>query len=706
MIPYNSFNYSKEIPFIKTYDKRLKECVEYANISAGFDIETTSTVYNGEKFAFMYEWTFGIEDPSYICYGRTWEEFLKLCNNLKSKYSLSENRRLIIYVHNLSFEFQFFRKYFEWVSVFASDERKPIKALTTLGIEFRDSYILSGYSLAKLAENLTSHKVKKMVGDLNYKLCRTSETPLTDQELGYCNNDVEIVLDYINEQIDQYGDITKLPLTNTGRVRTFVKNNCLHTSKTHKKDSKGKRSRYTELMHECSLTAPQYLMLKRAFQGGFTHASMKYSGYLLKDVFSIDFTSSYPFVMLSEKFPMSRPVPIDVRTVNFWELVDDENTGLLFDCKITGLHALNTYETYLSESKCQKLKGGIINNGRIFEAEELITTITDIDLKIIKKCYSYDSISITNCYKFYMSYLPKSFIESILTLYEKKTTLKGVEGKEVEYLVSKGMLNSCYGMCVTDIVKEENKYTTEWEKILVSESQLEEQIKKYNESKTRFLYYPWGVWVTAYARRNLWTGILNIGEDYVYSDTDSIKFLNYENHVSFIESYNKRVEYKLKKMCDFLHIDFNRCKPKTKKGVEKLIGVWDLEGNYEYFKTLGAKRYMYQQNGEIHITIAGLSKQNGVQYLKMTCKDNIDIFNHFTNNLYIPAEHTGKNTHTYIDEKQEGDITDYLGHTTHVISLSAVHLCEADFTLNIALQYNKFLTMLRQGYLFTGTKCI
>ena len=489
-------------------------------------------------------------------------------------------------------------------------------------------------------------------------------------------------------------------------VRTFVKNNCLHTSKTHKKDSKGKRARYTELMRECSLTAPQYLMLKRAFQGGFTHASMKYSGYLLKDVFSIDFTSSYPFVMLSEKFPMSRPVPVDVRTVNFWELVDDENTGLLFDCKITGLHALNTYETYLSESKCQKLKGGIINNGRIFEAEELITTITDIDLKIIKKCYSYDSISITNCYKFYMSYLPKSFIESILTLYEKKTTLKGVEGKEVEYLVSKGMLNSCYGMCVTDIVKEENKYTTEWEKIPVSESQLEEQIEKYNESKTRFLYYPWGVWVTAYARRNLWTGIINIGEDYVYSDTDSIKFLNYEKHVSFIESYNKRVEYKLKKMCDFLHIDFNRCKPKTKKGVEKLIGVWDLEGNYEYFKTLGAKRYMYQQNGEIHITIAGLSKQNGVQYLKMTCKDNIDIFNHFTNNLYIPAEYTGKNTHTYIDEKQEGDITDYLGHTTHVISLSAVHLCEADFTLNIALQYNKFLTMLRQGYLFTGTKCI
>ena len=691
---------------VKKYDRQSKTWVEYYNLESAFDIETTSTVYNEKKFAFMYEWTFGIADSNGICYGRTWDEFIDLCNRLKEFYDLSETKRFVIYVHNLSFEFQFMRKYFNWVNVFASDERKPIKALTDLGIEFRDSYILSGYSLAKLAENLVSHDIKKLMGDLDYKLCRTAETPLTDEELGYCNNDVEIVLDYINEQIEQYGDITKIPLTNTGRVRQFVKNNCLHTSKSHKKDSKGKRKRYTDLMKECSLTPAQYLMLKRVFAGGFTHASMKWSGQLLENVFSIDFTSSYPYVMLSEKFPMSKPIPIDARTVDFLKLVDDPDTGLMFDCKITGLHAKNTYESYLSESKCTNIKGGIVNNGRLFQADELITSITDIDLKIIKACYTYEKIAVTNCYKFYMSYLPKAIIESVLTLYEKKTTLKGVEGKEVEYLLSKGMLNSCYGMCVTDIVKEENVYNGEWIKTPVDAGMLDEQISKYNDSTTRFLYYPWGVWVTAYARRNLWTGIVNIADDYVYSDTDSIKFLNYEKHTGFIEEYNRRVEQKLKKMCDYMHIDFNRCKPKTKKGVEKLIGVWDLEGNYEHFKTLGAKRYMYEQNGKVHITIAGLSKQNGVKYLETICKDNIDIFNHFNNDLYIPPEHTGKNTHTYIDSEMSGEITDYLGHTCKVVSPSAIHLSECDFTLSISRQYNKFLCMLRDGYLYTGEKSI
>lgn len=686
---------------VKVYDNKLKQYAEYINLECAFDIETTSTIYNGNKFAFMYEWTFGIKDNNGICYGRYWEEFLELCNQLKASYQLCDTKRLIVYVHNLGYEFQFMRKYFNWVNVFASAERKPIKAVTNLGIEFRDSYILSGYSLAKVAENLVSHNVKKLVGDLDYSLCRLPSTPLSVQELAYCNNDVEIVLNYISEQIEQYGDITKIPLTNTGRVRRYVKDNCLHSSKSHKKDSTGKRTRYIELMKECVLTAQQYGLLKQAFAGGFTHASMLHVGKTLHNVYSIDFTSSYPYVMLSEKFPMGRPIFVDARTVDFWQLVKDTNTGLLFTCKFTGLHSKNTYETYLSESKCQSIKGGIINNGRVFQADELTTTITDIDLKIIKACYTWERFQVGVCYKFYMTYLPKAIIDSVLTLYEKKTTLKGVEGKEVEYLLNKGMLNSCYGMCVTDIIREENTYTDSWNKTPLTVETIEKQIETYNNGNQRFLYYPWGVWVTAYARRNLWTGILNIADDYIYSDTDSIKFLNYEKHKQFIDAYNSRVFSKLQAMCEFRHIDINRCKPKTIKGVEKLIGVWDYEGCYDSFKTLGAKRYLYSQNGAIHLTVAGLSKQNGAEYLQEQFENPFEAFN---DDLYIPADKTGKNTHTYIDDEMEGDITDYTGHTEHIISKSAIHLSECDFTLSISKQYNKFLCMLANGELQTGTE--
>ena len=698
-----------EINLVSKFDTNSKSVKKYLNIECAFDIETTSVMLeNEQKFAFMYEWTFGIKDKRFICYGRTWEEFKQLCRDLQEYFLLDENQILVIYVHNLSYEFQFMRKYFQWENVFSVDERKPIKAVCSYGIEFRDSYILSGYSLEKLAENLVSHNIKKLVGDLDYSLCRTYETELTENELNYCNNDVEIVLAYISEQISQYGDITKIPMTNTGRVRKFVRDKCYFTEKSHKKSSKGKYNRYRELMKELVLTADDYIMLKKCFMGGFTHASMLHVNKVLKDVASIDFTSSYPYVMLSEKFPMSKPEKIKPTKEEFLNYVNDENTGLMFVVRFTGIQSKLSFETYISESKCEILENPIINNGRVFKADKLQTTITDIDFKIICQCYSWETIEIANVHNFYMQYLPKPVLMAIIELYGNKTTLKGVEGKEVEYLLSKGMLNSVYGMCVTDIVRNEIQYTDDWNIQKYTQETMIEQIEKYNESNNRFLYYAWGVWVTAYARKNLWNGIIAMGVDYVYSDTDSVKFLHYEKHKDYINRYNKDVERKLKRMCEFRNIEFDLLQPKTKKGVTKLIGVWDFEGIYTHFKTLGAKRYLVRENdGNLHLTCAGLSKQNGLQYMLRICNNDYNkVFTYFDDNLYIPDIETGKNTHTYIDEAITATITDYQNHTTEITALSGVHLSPCEFTLSISKRYSKFLQDLRNGYLFTGNKAI
>ena len=139
--------------------------VQYLNVESAFDIETTSCYVNdNQKFANMYSWMWGIKDNEHIYYGRTWDEVINLFDYLTELYELSEHRRLVVYVHNLSYEFQFMRKYFEWENVFAVGDRKPIKALTVGGIEFRDSYILSGFSLAKTAENLVNHTIEKLTG--------------------------------------------------------------------------------------------------------------------------------------------------------------------------------------------------------------------------------------------------------------------------------------------------------------------------------------------------------------------------------------------------------------------------------------------------------------------------------------------------------------------------------------------------------------
>lgn len=668
------------------------------NLECSFDIETTSIYIQDEKVAFMYIWMFGIGD--YIIYGRTWEEFVSLCEAITDIFELESHLTLICYIHNMGFEFQFMNHYFTWDNVFATDERKPIKALCSLGIEFRDSYILSGMSLEKTADNLVNHTVKKLVGNLDYSLLHTYKTELSEKELAYCENDIVILQYYINEQIQMYdNNISKIPLTNTGKVRRFVGNNCYFTNKNHKKSNSGKYNRYRKLMKKLQLTEQEYYQLKRAFGGGFTHANPQHSGKLLQNVGSHDFTSSYPTVMLAEMFPMSKGFKIHCDTI------EDFNNArkmycLVFDIKFEGLQSKITFENYLSESKCVGLKNKIVNNGRIYSADECITTLTNVDYDIMEQAYQWESMDIRNITAYYKGYLPKDIILSILSLYKDKTQLKGIEGKEVEYLVSKGMLNSIYGMSVTDIIRDENTFTTQWEK---EPADVENQIEKYNKGRKRFLFYPWGIFVTAYARRNLWTGILEFKDDYVYSDTDSIKALNVERHKKYIENYNHLIVTKLKKMCEHYSINFNLTKPKNKNGVEKPIGIWDYEGTYERFKTLGAKRYLVEENGQLQLTVAGLSKKNGLNYMiEQSHHDNTKVFEMFNDELYIPAEKTGKMTHTYIDFEKEFTCLDYQGNESHIKVPSGVHLENCDFTLSIAKEYGTFLKNYFNGYIYKG----
>lgn len=246
-------------------------------------------------------------------------------------------------------------------------------------------------------------------------------------------------------------------------------------------------------------------------------------------------------------------------------------------------------------------------------------------------------------------------------------------------------------MTCTDIVRPENVFDGDWS---VKLPDLDKMIAKYNKSSTRFLYYPWGVAVTSYARRNLFSGILEFKEDYCYSDTDSIKVLNAEKHKTYIDNYNKWIIDRLKRACDYHGIDYSLIEPETIKGVKKPLGVWDFDGHYKRFKTLGAKRYMVEyDSGEINITVSGLNKKAAVPYL-LDKYGKEHVFDAFTNNLYIPPEHTGKMTHTYIDEPREGYLTDYNGVTAHYREESAVHLSKQDYSLSISREYADYLSSI------------
>ena len=91
------------IPLVRTNKRK-----EYYNIPAAFDIEVSSFYYNEKKCASMYIWQFGVGDI--ITYGRTWDQFTTFIHMISKILCLNTDRRLIVYVHNLSYEFQFIRK--------------------------------------------------------------------------------------------------------------------------------------------------------------------------------------------------------------------------------------------------------------------------------------------------------------------------------------------------------------------------------------------------------------------------------------------------------------------------------------------------------------------------------------------------------------------------------------------------------------------
>lgn len=642
------------------------------NVPFSFDIETSSFYENGNKKAIMYIWQFAIKDDVII--GRTWSEFNTLIEKIKIILNLNKHRKIIVYIHNLSYEFQFLYKRFTITDVFADSERKPIKAEIDNCIVLKCSYRLSGYSLAVLAKNLKK-PLKKMVGDLDYSKLRHSKTILTESEINYCIQDVLIVNEYIKEQIEEYGDIEKIPLTQTGKIRRYTRHNT------------EKNKKYKNFIHNLTLEPDEFLLLKNAFCGGFTHANAMHVTQTLTNVASFDFTSSYPTVMVSEKYPMSKGKRIKINSFEDVKRLS-VNYNVVTDVKIYGLKPRFISENILSFSKCRNVKNPIVNNGRIVSCETLETTLTETDLICITRFYTFDSIKFGLAYIYKSDYLPKEIIETILKLYREKTELKNVKGKEIEYLHSKELLNSLYGMTVTNIVHDiheirNNEWTTE-------KTDLKDEIKKYNEDKNRFLFYAWGVWVTAYARRNLYTAILECGKDYIYSDTDSVKILNHEKHQEYFKNYNKMIVEKLEKALNH-HGIHDTIKPKTIKGIEKPLGVWDFEGIYTRFKTLGAKRYIVEKDEDIEITIAGLSKKRGKEYIKNQ-KEPFDFFDDY---MYIPSNYTGKQTHTYIDDEISGEITDYNGIKNTYHEYSFIHLEETSFNLSLSENYLEYLNGFR-----------
>lgn len=572
----------------------------YIGITTAFDIETTLIDNVEQSVMYIWQWQFG-ED--YTVIGRTWDEFLDLQKRIKAV--LPEDRWLVVYVHNLSYEFQFLKGIYSFYpdDVFAVASRKVVKADMWGCFEFRCSYKLTNMSLKQFTSKMMVEHQKLSGEEFDYGVKRYPWTELTDEELEYCINDVLGLVEAVNALMARDGDtLQTIPLTSTGYVRRNAKRALKDGSVHH------------NFVYSILPDIETYRALREAFRGGNTHANRYYAGDIVENVHSADRSSSYPAVMCNCEFPMSAFTPILPKDLNpdyIARCITIRHKALLLRIGIKNLRLRDPFWgcPYLSKDKCRNIHKAVDteDNGRILEAEYLETTITDIDLKIIMEEYKGEIIFLQGWYASYKK-LPQALINEVIKYYKDKTELKGVAGQEIFYDKAKALLNSLYGMMAQDPVKHNLifKQVGDWEE---DTSLTDEEILGKSNQRA-FLAYQWGVWVTAHSRDALERGIRLVQEtedaEFVYCDTDSVK---YTGTVDW-SGYNRD---RISECCE------SGSMATDPSGVTHYMGVFETEDNpetgyaYKYFKTLGAKKYAYvEKEGEgVHCTIAGVNKKKG-----------------------------------------------------------------------------------------------
>jgi hypothetical protein len=576
--------------------------VEYIDTTCTFDIETTNGDADG--FAYSFQTCIG----GLVIVPRYFEDWAELIETLCDKWRVTEKRKLIIYVHNLGYEFTYLIQLLtlRWGDCKAlyTKSRKPLTLEFSNGIEFRDSLKLFQKSLARATEGCKHEKLK---GDLDYTVYRTPDTPLDDKEFAYCVNDVLGLYEAIERMKKEHGfNAATLPLSNTALVKQEV-------NKTVNKD-KG----FDPIRKALTLTKSQTYLAYKAMAGGDTHGARWKAGYTFTNCNSYDFKSAHPSQQLLWKFPSGQPIDLPENTPEEdMNGIIDNGMGWVGQVAVSGLHIKDECpDPCISVSKC--INTEVItdsDNGRVLDtAGTLILFCDSNDWQRIRDGYEYEEMTALDSFAFRLSYLPDSFRMAIFEKFKIKETMKG----SPEYMFSKICVNTIYGATAQKQIRDE--YTADigetidfeklgWEKNL--EDMDDKDVEKAQNKKNTFPFL-WGLWTASLTRLKLWRLLKIVGWDKViYWDTDSCKFEGAK--VPAVEEYNREIQEQCKK----------RGVVVDKADGEKVyIGVAEDEHptadfGYKEFRFLHAKCYAARTyEGKLESTIAGVGKKEGVTALK------------------------------------------------------------------------------------------
>lgn len=557
----------------------------YRDILCAFDIETTRLENDN---SIMYIWMFAIGDHD-VYIGRTWKELEEFLSRILEE--LEDNETLVVLVHNLSYEFHFLRTIYDFSAdeVYALKSRKIAKCtMFNKKLEFRCTYIHSNMSLAQYTTKMDVEH-KKLSGDeYDYSVQRFPDTPMTEEEMRYCCHDVIGLIEAYSKEMEMDGDtIATMPMTSTG----YVRRECREAMKMYNPSA----------IRFAQPDPDKYHIMRLAFRGGDTHASRFYSTQILTDVKSADRSSSYPDVMCNDIFPHGAGSwVLDANNQVFDNFVRGKRHVFFAKLILRNVRLKDKYWgfPYIPYGKCTRFSNDcLLDNGRVLSGSFIEIYVTNIDFYIIDETYTFN-LEVPEMLIYPARKLPKPLIDITQKYYRDKTELKGIPEQQVYYDKQKAKLNSLYGMCATDPVRMDFIYDKNSENLFSVQSKNIEDTLRINKNRN-FLLYQWGCFVTAWARYRLYEALKLAGDNAVYCDTDSVKYLG---NVSF-EKYNRVRQQKSKESGSFAT---------DKHGVTHYMGVYEQEQTYSRFVTFGAKKYAYEyEDGQTHVTISGVSKKEG-----------------------------------------------------------------------------------------------
>lgn len=543
------------------------------------------------------------------------------------------------YVHNLNYDWTFLYRFMIDAWGYPSKQLN-VKPLYPIVIEFedpniilKDSYILAQRSLDKWSKDMNVEH-QKANGKWDYDKIRDQSGNFSPDELEYIEHDtlagVEC-LDTLKTQLNKH--VYSMPYTATGIPREDIR-------------KIGKKYHAHDSFIKMALTWDQLQKAEKCFHGGYTHANRHFLDRTITGRISCrDFASSYPYIALTGLVPMEKFTAIDDCDIK--DIIkSSDKYGFMFKLILVNprLKDDSVEMPVIALAKCIKSIDVITDNGRVLAAGFLEVWINEIDARIINQQYVWDKHLCTEVECARKSYLPKWLRDYLFGLFVDKTKLKGED--PVLYMLSKAKLNAAsYGMMAQHPVRQEivQDYKT-GEYTVNEEKDLKEEYEKFIKRHGSILNYAWGCWITSIAQENLH----RLGaccEYWIYSDTDSVYGMGWDEEK--LNAYNEECKQKL------IKAGYGPVKHNNR---DYWLGVAEFDGEYSEFRTVGSKRYCGRstEDGELHITVAGVPKKTGAQCLKNNIKN-------FTSGMIFDGKTTGKKTHFYLHSEiytdEKGNIT-------------------------------------------------